>query len=361
MTIQAQKDHHILLLGEQYQGTLHPVTLELLHAGRTLARQMNGTLYLLLCGTQQELSRTEAASLPCPPDVILRLFPSSEEVPFLWEAEAVLSAAQEIQPALFLFGATSYGRKMSALLSASMETEMLTDIAAIHYEEAEDRLTVTKTSVDGKYLSDYTSQLTLTQSRQDHRPVMVSVRPGILGHDDPIAGDTAEDSLRSSGQPKISSPHIPNPTIREIAVDTSHADCRLCVTERQGISSSSDNLTEADRILSQGRGLPGKEGAALLQDLCTKLHASSGCSRPCADAGWQGKSHQIGQSGISVHPSLYIAFGISGAVQHMTGVRADCLIAVNRREDAPVFKYCDYGIVGDAETIARRLAELLAQ
>ena len=361
--MQTKKEHPILILGEQYQGTLHSVTLELLHAGRRLTGQMNGTLCLLLCGTKQELSQIEKSSLPYPPDTIFCLSPSTEERPFEWEAKAVCSVTQEICPALILCGATSYGRKMSALLSASLETEMLTDIAAIRHNKKEDRLVITKTSVDGKFLSDYTTQLPLAQSQRDCHPVMVSVRPGILGHEDRVPKDSAADSLCSFGQKQNDFAHIKNPVIQEIIVDTSHTDygdTSFRVTDRRELLSSSDDLTEAKIILSQGRGLPGEEGAALIQDLCTKLHASCGCSRPCADAGWQERSHQIGQSGISVHPTLYLAFGISGAVQHMTGIRADCLIAVNNRQDAPVFKYCDYGIVGDAEAIARRLAELLA-
>ena len=222
--MQTKKEHPILILGEQYQGTLHSVTLELLHAGRRLTGQMNGTLCLLLCGTKQELSQIEKSSLPYPPDTIFCLSPSTEERPFEWEAKAVCSVTQEICPALILCGATSYGRKMSALLSASLETEMLTDIAAIRHNKKEDRLVITKTSVDGKFLSDYTTQLPLAQSQRDCHPVMVSVRPGILGHEDRVPKDSAADSLCSFGQKQNDFAHIKNPVIQEIIVDTSHTD-----------------------------------------------------------------------------------------------------------------------------------------
>lgn len=116
------------------------------------------------------------------------------------------------------------------------------------------------------------------------------------------------------------------------------------------------SLQDAKIIAAGGRGLKGREGFELLNRFAKDIGAQMGSTRPCVDAGWTLPEQQIGQTGCITKPDLYLAFGISGAIQHMTGVRAKTVIAVNNNPNAAIFNYCDYGIVGDAQKI---LSELL--
>ena len=344
----------IVIIGEKQSEQLHPVTKELIKAGQILAARSGQSVSVLIC--------SDAATF--------------------YAAKILLHILKEEQPSLILLGSTTFGRILGSSLSASLNAEIIMDASALRYDSDTDRFLITKSSPDGRHLADYTSAS--SKNGEKPQPILVSVRQGVLsGHSSPdtcLAGSSSPDTCLAgsfspntclTGTDNVSPPEIsrpfslPEPLFRELSVpmeprcgnDSSGRDSVTLVHRHK--RSFSVPISEAKIILAQGRGLPGKEGAALLQKLCEKLHGVSGCSRPCADAGWQEKSHQIGQSGITVHPKLYLAFGISGAVQHMTGVKADRLIAVNNRADAPVFQYSDYGIVGDAENIIRCLLEKL--
>ena len=118
-----------------------------------------------------------------------------------------------------------------------------------------------------------------------------------------------------------------------------------------GKSGKEVHLDTARIIVSGGRGMKGEEGFALLERLAEKIGGEVACTRPCVDAGWMLPTQQVGQSGISVKPKLYLAFGIAGAIQHMTGIDADCIISVNNNPRAAIFAYSDYGVVSDAKKL----------
>lgn len=112
-------------------------------------------------------------------------------------------------------------------------------------------------------------------------------------------------------------------------------------------------------IVCGGRGMKGEEGFLLFDKFADKISAQVGCTRPCVDAGWAVYKQQIGQSGISVRPKMYIAFGVAGVLQHVTGIDADCMIAINNNKRAAIFQYCDYGVVADAQKILKELLQRL--
>lgn len=306
----------ILIIGEKQQKQLHPVTQELMNAGQILSAQSGHSLSVLVYNDTNP-------------------FPAKE---------ALVPILRKEKPSLVLLGSTTFGRILGSSLSFSLNAEIIMDASALCYDPDTNRFIITKASPDGRSLANYTSAS--NKEEKDWHPILVAIRQGVL----------TGNSLANSVPPSEISEFLP---MREFFSGNDSYDRYPITILHREKRSFSVPITKAKIILAQGRGLPGKEGTALIQKLCEKLHGVPGCSRPCVDAGWQDKSHQIGQSGIFVHPKLYLAFGISGAVQHMAGVKADCLIAVNTHADAPIFQYCDYGVVGDAETIIRSIIEKL--
>ena len=128
-----------------------------------------------------------------------------------------------------------------------------------------------------------------------------------------------------------------------------------------GKSGKEVHLDTARIIVSGGRGMKGEEGFALLERLAEKIGGEVACTRPCVDAGWMLPTQQVGQSGISVKPKLYLAFGIAGAIQHMTGIDADCIISVNNNPRAAIFAYSDYGVVSDARKLLESMLKQIEE
>ncbi|MDE3145751.1 MAG: electron transfer flavoprotein subunit alpha/FixB family protein, partial [Bacteroidota bacterium] len=140
-----------------------------------------------------------------------------------------------------------------------------------------------------------------------------------------------------------------------IAVDTA----KIKVTAVNKVSGEVP-LSEADIVVSAGRGLKGPENWKMIEDLAHELHAATACSRPVADADWRPHHEHVGQTGLQIAPNLYIAIGISGAIQHLAGVnRSKIMVVINKDPEAPFFKAADYGIVGDAfEVVPQLIAEI---
>ena len=126
------------------------------------------------------------------------------------------------------------------------------------------------------------------------------------------------------------------------------------------IASGEVPLTEAELVVSAGRGMKGPEHSKIVEDLAHVLHAATACSRPVADAHWRPHNEHVGQTGIAIAPNLYIAIGISGAIQHLAGVnRSKVIVVINKDPEAPFFKAADYGIVGDAFEVVPKMTEAI--
>jgi electron transfer flavoprotein alpha subunit len=189
------------------------------------------------------------------------------------------------------------------------------------------KLTITRPVYAGKVYA----QLELKTS-----PAIVSVRPNTF----PVA--------HGSAQAKV----------EDLTPQVSQDQLGAKVVEVKAAKSEKADLTEAERIVSGGRGLKGPENFKMIEELAAEIGATVGASRAVVDLGWRPHSDQVGQTGKTVSPNLYVAVGISGAIQHLAGMSTSkCIVAVNKDKDAPIFKVADYGIVGDAFEIVPRMTE----
>lgn len=246
-----------------------------------------------------------------------------------WNGEAMTritkAAADAVSADVIFISATLDGKDLAPRLAAALDTGLAADVTEVTNEDG--RLAITRPVYAGKtYL-----KLKLTGSTQ-----VVSVRPNTFPVEEQD-GDAA---------------------VEDLSLDFGEGDLRAKVTAVEAAASEKPDLTEAERIVSGGRGLKGPEHFALLEALADEIGATVGASRAVVDAGWRGHGDQVGQTGKTVSPNLYIAAGISGAIQHLAGMSTSkCIVAINKDAEAPIFKIADYGIVGDLFEVVPRMTE----
>jgi len=245
-------------------------------------------------------------------------------------AQALTHLVREHRPAVVLLGATSMGRDLASRVAARLEAGLTADCTELQIDPETRNLVQIRPAFGGNLMA--------TIVCPDHRPQMATVRPKVMR---PLPRD---DSRRGEGIP----------VKPEISVDG--LTTRLLEAAHEGADAV--NLQEAEVIVSGGRGLGKPEHFALLRELADALGGVVGASRAAVDSGWISAYHQVGQTGKTVQPKLYIACGISGAVQHLAGMQSsDVIVAINRDPDAPIFKVATYGIVGDVLEIVPALTE----
>ena len=241
---------------------------------------------------------------------------------------AVAAAVEKVKPQLVLFSGSSMGRDLAPRVAARLGVGLASDCVALAIEGG--RLQATRPVYAGKA----TQTVAFPKS-----PAMVSLRPKLFA---PLAGNGGAATV----------------TPLELAYDPGAARAR--VVEIKAESGATVDLTEAEIIVSGGRGLKGPENFHLVESLAAALGATVGASRAVVDAGWRPHSDQVGQTGKTVSPKLYVAVGISGAIQHLAGMSSSrCIVAINKDPDAPIFKVADYGLVGDAFEVVPALTAAL--
>jgi electron transfer flavoprotein alpha subunit len=244
-------------------------------------------------------------------------------------AAALAELVGKINPQAIFFSATSLGRDLAPRLAARLGVGLASDCTQVAVRDG--RLEFTRPIFAGKA----TLSFKLTSS-----PQVGTLRPNVF----PLAAPVARDG-----------------ELAKESVEIRPARTRAEVVEVAGERGGEVDVTEADIVISGGRGMKGPENFALLHELAALIpHAAVGASRSAVDSGWIGHQHQVGQTGKTVSPNLYMAFGISGAIQHLAGMSSSkVIVAVNKDPDAPIFKVADFGVVGDLFQVIPPLKEEL--
>jgi electron transfer flavoprotein alpha subunit len=314
----------VLVVAEIRDGALKKISFEMLGEGRRIADQLGGSVFAVALG-----EGIGDAIAPLAHYGADKVFVADDPVLAEYTAEAysnvLAGLINEIQPALVLLGATTQGKDLAPRLAARLAAGLASDCTGFAVQDGE--LHITRPIYAGKAIATV---------REAARPYMATVRPNVFAAPEP------DDSREAP--------------VETISVDA--GEIRAKVLELIKEAGERVELTEADIVVSGGRGLKEPENFALIEELANVLGAAVGASRAAVDAGWKDHSYQVGQTGKVVTPTLYIACGISGAIQHLAGMKTSKYIfAINKDPDAPIFKVADYGIVGDLFKVVPVLTE----
>lgn len=307
----------IWVFAEQEEGKVRKVTFEMLSAARKIADAKGEQLCAVCLG--KDIAGVTDQVAPYGAD---KVYLVSHDLLKQYTTDAYAKALADLitkeQPSILLFGATVLGRDLSPKVAARVKAGLAADCVDIKLEGG--NFCVRRPMYSGKVYAEVVYQNTDI--------MMASVRPNVL-----VA--TAPDASRKAEAVAVTP---------EIAA----GDLRLKVVDVVKTAAGKVDLTEAVKIVSGGRGMKGPENYKMLEDLADVIGATVGASRAAVDAGWRPLSDQVGQTGKVVSPNLYIACGISGAIQHYAGMgTSKVIVALNKDSEAPIFSKCDYGIVDD--------------
>ena len=314
---------------EQEEGKAHPVSWELLGAANRLAEDLEGCVVEGVLLGNDVANVAEEAFLYGAKKVYLIDDPVVEKYRNLPFGVGISKLVEKYTPDIFLIGATHLGRDLGSTIATRIGTGLTADCTELAIDPDKKILAATRPTFGGNLMA--------TILCRTKRPQMTTVRPRVLPMPEPAAEATGE-------------------IVRE-PLDLNEEDMpvkllRFIPGEEQL------NIEYADVIVAGGKGLGGSDGFKLLEELAEELGGVVGSSRPVVDAGWIGYEHQVGQTGKTVRPKLYIAAGISGAVQHRVGMSgADFVLAINTDPNAPIFQIADLAIVGDLYEVIPELTK----
>lgn len=318
----------ILVFLEARDGKVKKSSLEAISEGGRLARELKMEANAVLVGHNVEALAPEAFRYGAPKVYILENSLLSKYSPTGY-AHALHELVTEIKPEGLLFSATSMGKDLAPRLAARLGVALATDCTQVAIQDG--KWKVLRPIYAGKALASFTFKSS---------PQMATLRPNVF----PLA------------EPRGSQGEV-------VKKDIALSEDRILdqVTEVFREEGAELDVTEADIVVTGGRGMKGPENYALLKELAELLpHAAVGASRSAVDAGWIDHQHQVGQTGKTVSPNLYMAFGVSGAIQHLAGMSSSkVIVAVNKDPEAPIFKVADFGIVGDLFEVIPPLKEEL--
>ncbi len=321
----------VWVFAEQREGRVSDVALELLGVGRELSEQRGTELSAVLFGADSsEAKRLIQWGADRVYHCEDKIFDRFNDDPYV---DLLTLLIKRYKPEIVLAGATPIGRSFFPRVAARLKTGLTADCTSLKIDPETGNLLQIRPAFGGNIMATILCPNT--------RPQMATVRPRVMKKgvfDESRTGEI-------------------------IKIDAENLKCRTMVIDTvKEESETTCNLQEADIIVSGGRGIGGPDGFRMLEELAKLLGGAVGASRAAVDEGWIPYSHQVGQTGKTVCPKLYIACGISGAVQHLVGMQSsDVIIAINKNEDAPIFSVANYAVIGDVKEIVPMLIKKLKE
>lgn len=332
----------VYIFAQQVDNEINSIAFELLGKARELAADLNEEVTAVLLGYNvkglaDELAKYGADNVIVVDNPVLDVYRTE---PY---TQALAAVINEYKPEIMLVGATAIGRDLGPRVSARVGTGLTADCTVLEIgdfplnplpnrEQKHNQLLMTRPAFGGNTIA--------TIACPDNRPQMATVRPGVMQKIEP--NEAANANVIEF-----------NPTLEE-------NNCYVEILDVVKAVSNTVDIQEAKILVSGGRGVGSKENFKLLQDLADAIGGTVSCSRAAVDNGWLPKDLQVGQTGKTVRPNVYFAIGISGAIQHTSGMEeSDIIIAINKDASAPIFDVADYGIVGDLNKIVPMLTEAL--
>ena len=330
----------VFVFAQQVDNVLDGVAFELLGKGKDLAKDLNTDVTAVLVGSGVKGLVDELAEYGAD-KVIVVDDPELKDYRTEPYAHALASVINEYKPEIILVGATAIGRDLGPTVSARVATGLTADCTVLEIgnfpinpgpNQKPNQLLMTRPAFGGNTIA--------TIACPDNRPQMATVRPGVMQKIAPVKGAKAEVIEYNPG-------FTPNNRYVEI----------LNVVKAV---KNTANIMDAKVLVSGGRGVGSKENFKMLEELADVLGGTVSCSRAAVENGWLPVDLQVGQTGKTVRPQIYFAIGISGAIQHVSGMEdSDLIIAINKDESAPIFDVADYGLVGDLNKIVPALTKAL--
>ncbi|WP_163238469.1 MULTISPECIES: electron transfer flavoprotein subunit alpha/FixB family protein [Clostridium] len=313
----------IWIFAEQREGKLQKVALELIGKGKELSKKLGVELTAIVLGYNiddipKQLVEYGADKVLYVNDPLLKNYTTDGYTKVIYDL------IQERKPEILLVGATYIGRDLAPRISSRLGTGLTADCTGLDIDNDTRNLLMTRPAFGGNLMA--------TIICESNRPQMSTVRPGVF---EKLEKDSNRDG-----------------SIENIKINLKESDIKIKIKEIIKLAKEIEDISEAKILVSGGRGLGSPEGFKLLRELADLMGGAISGSRAVVDSGWIDKAYQVGQTGKTVRPNLYIACGISGAIQHLAGMQdSDYIIAINKDESAPIMQVADLSIVGDYKKI----------
>ena len=321
----------VMVYIEQRNNIIQSVSLELLGKGRELADKLNDKLSAVVLGHNvkdlcDEIISYGADEVICVDNENLEVYITNTYTKAMCEVIGVKN------PEIVLFGATTIGRDLAPRISATINTGLTADCTSLEIDEVSKGLLMTRPAFGGNIMA--------TIVCPEHRPQMSTVRPGVMLK-------LEQDKSREGSI-----------EIFNVEYEETDKDVEVLTYVTENIKKI--NIEDAKILISAGRGIGSKENMDIIYELADLLGAEVSASRAVVDLGWVDKARQVGQTGKTVRPDLYIACGISGAIQHLAGMEeSEFIVAINKNRTAPIFDVADVGIVSDVNLVVKNLIQEL--
>ncbi|WP_066871510.1 electron transfer flavoprotein subunit alpha/FixB family protein [Clostridium mediterraneense] len=319
----------VCVFAEQREGVMQKVSLEILGEGRKLADKLGTKLIALVLGHEIQgmgkiLGEYGADEVLVVDNPLLKDYTTDGYT------TAICEVLNDIKPGIFFIGATFIGRDLGPRVAARLSTGLTADCTSLDVDVETGDLLATRPAFGGNLMA--------TIACPDHRPQMATVRPGVF----------SKLPANNNGY-----------TVSTIQVNLKDSDIRTKIVKVVKENKDIKDISEARVLVAGGRGVGSKENFDMLKALADEFGGSIAASRAAIEKGWVDKDYQVGQTGKTVRPNIYIACGISGAIQHVAGMQdSDLIIAINKDESAPIMKVADYAIVGE---VSKVVPELISQ